>query len=178
MTEKITATRHKDRRANIPTRELLGFMDPQTAFAGPLLYPRDPSLDPQLVWRGKDAQDRQDLSVPVVPIYIQEKVHPQAIIEALRAESRKEAPAIADMFSDFNGIEFQELIDFYQHDQNWSNRMILGDSLMVMASLAEKEKLRGKVQCIYMDPPLECAPRGGQLQAAGLTVCWACCSSN
>jgi len=119
-----------------------------------ILYPRDPSLDPQLVWKGKDEQDSQDLAVPAVPIYIQEKIQPKAIIENVRAEARKEKqePQIA-LFADFNGIEFEDLVDFYKHEQNWSNRMILGDSLLVMSSLAEKEGLKGKVQMIYIDPP-------------------------
>ena len=109
--------------------------------------------DAQLVWRGKDRQDWSDLVVPTPPIYIQEKVHPKAIIDDL--ERRKKEPADqADMFADFNGLNDPEArTEFYQHDQHWSNRFILGDSLAVMASLAEREGLRGKVQCIYFDPP-------------------------
>ena len=113
--------------------------------------------DAQLVWRGKDTQDWSDLIVNPPPIYIQEKVHPKAIIEGLRKESRARAQATTDspdLFSDFNGLDDPEArLEFYQHDQHWSNRMILGDSLQVMASLAEREGLRGKVQCIYFDPP-------------------------
>ncbi len=115
-----------------------------------MLYPRDPSLDPQLVWRGKDEQDRQDLAVPVVPIYI-----PQAIIDDLMAQrTAKPGEQQLSLFNDFNGIDdFDKKIDFYHHAQHWSNRMILGDSLLVMTSLAEKEGLKGKVQTIYFDPP-------------------------
>lgn len=112
--------------------------------------------DAQLVWRGKDQQDWSDLVVQAPPIYIQEKIHPKAIIEDLKRQtkSRQEAEAdIADLFGDFNGIDPEARTEFYQHDQNWQNRMILGDSLQVMASLAEREALRGKVQCIYFDPP-------------------------
>ncbi len=113
--------------------------------------------DAQLVWRGKDTQDWSDLIVNPPPIHIQEKVHPKAIIEGLRKESRARAQATTDspdLFSDFNGLDDPEArLEFYQHDQHWSNRMILGDSLQVMASLAEREGLRGKVQCIYFDPP-------------------------
>ena len=119
-----------------------------------MLYPRDPSLDPQLVWKGKDEQDREDLAVPVVPIYIQEKIHPQAIIDAL---PRIEQPGDdqPNLFADFNGgpHDFAQKVDFYHHEQNWTNRLILGDSLLVMTSLAEKEGLKGKVQTIYLDPP-------------------------
>ena len=120
-----------------------------------MLYPRDPSLDPQLVWKGKDEQDRKPLEVPVVPIYIQEKIHPQAIIEDLRgSEPKRRQAAQLDLFADFNGLDdFDKKVEFYQHDQHWSNRMILGDSLLVMTSLAEKEGLKGKVQMIYLDPP-------------------------
>ncbi len=118
-----------------------------------MLYPRDPSLDPQLVWKGKDEQDSKDLAVPVVPVYIQEKIHPQALIEDFRRTAKEGQPGQADLFSDFNGIKFEEMVDFYHHEQNWSNRMILGDSLLVMTSLAEKEGLKGKVQMIYIDPP-------------------------
>ena len=111
----------------------------------------------QLVWRSKDAQDWSDLVVNPPPIYIQEKVHPKAIIDGLQKEARSRAEAASDapdLFADFNGLNDPEArLEFYQHDQHWSNRMILGDSLQVMASLAEREGLRGKVQCIYFDPP-------------------------
>ncbi|WP_063684954.1 site-specific DNA-methyltransferase [Bradyrhizobium stylosanthis] len=112
--------------------------------------------DAQLVWRGKDKQDWSDLVVNVPPLYIQEKIHPKAIIDDLKrrtAEKREAESAAPDLFADFNGIEPDQRAEFYQHDQHWSNRMILGDSLQVMASLAERESLRGKVQCIYFDPP-------------------------
>jgi adenine-specific DNA-methyltransferase len=113
--------------------------------------------DAQLVWRGKDRQDWSDLIVQTPPLYIQEKIHPKAIIDDLlrrtkaKAQETTDAP---DLFADFNGLDDPEKrTEFYQHDQHWSNRMILGDSLSVMASLAEREALRGKVQCIYFDPP-------------------------
>jgi adenine-specific DNA-methyltransferase len=112
--------------------------------------------DAQLVWRGKDRQDWTDLVVNVPPLYIQEKIHPKAIIDDLkrRTAAKREAEAdIPDLFADFNGITPEQRAEFYQHDQHWSNRMILGDSLQVMASLAERESLKGKVQCIYFDPP-------------------------
>ena len=144
----------KDKRVNIPTRELQDFVKQDEALPKTMLYPRDPSLDPQLVWKGKDEQDRQDLAVPTVPIYIQEKVTPKVIIEnLLREKDRKTSGPQPSLFADFNGIEFEKLIDFYKHEQNWSNRLILGDSLLVMNSLAEKEGLKGKVQMIYIDPP-------------------------
>ena len=110
----------------------------------------------QLVWRGKDQQDWSDLVVQTPPLYIQEKVHPKAIIEDLKRQTRdrREAEAdIPDLFADFNGIDPETRTEFYQHDQKWQNRMILGDSLQVMASLAKREGLRGQVQCIYFNPP-------------------------
>jgi adenine-specific DNA-methyltransferase len=139
-TASVDSIRHKDQRANIPTEELRDFVASDEKAPKTMLYPRDPSLDPQLVWKGKDEQDAEDLAVPVVPIYIQEKIHAQALIEDVRAHSEgHKEEAQASLFADFNGIKFEDYIEFYQHGQNWSNRMILGDSLLVMASLAEKE---------------------------------------
>ena len=112
--------------------------------------------DAQLVWRGKDRQDWSDLVVQAPPLYIQEKIHPKAIIEDLKRQTkhRREAEVdTPDLFADFNGIDPEAKTEFYKHDQNWQNRMILGDSLQVMASLAEREGLHGQVQCIYFDPP-------------------------
>src|ERR1700722_14581659 len=151
---KVESIRHKDKRTNIPTEELRDFVVAQELSPKTMLYPRDQSLDPQLVWKGKDEQDREDLAVAMVPIYIQEKIHPQAIIDAL---PRTERPGDdqTNLFADFNGgpSDFAQKVDFYHHEQNWSNRLILGDSLLVMTSLAEKEGLKGKVQSIYLDPP-------------------------
>ncbi|RFC51584.1 MAG: adenine-specific DNA-methyltransferase [Verrucomicrobia bacterium] len=124
----------------------------------PIKYPRNIDLDPQIVWRGKDEQDWSDLVVNAPPLYIQEKVHPKALIDDLLRQTKERqhdhGNLTPDLFADFNGIpKDADKTEFYQHDQNWSNRMILGDSLQVMASLAEREGLRGKVQCIYFDPP-------------------------
>ena len=155
----VTSLKHSDKRANIPTEELRDFVKEDEKTPKTLLYPRDPSLDPQLVWKGKDEQDRELLEVPSVPVYIQEKISPQAIIENVRANSAKSgnghgiSETQMQLFADFNHIPFDVLVDFYQHEQAWTNRMILGDSLLVMASLAEKENLKGRVQMIYLDPP-------------------------
>jgi adenine-specific DNA-methyltransferase len=154
LSTPIDAVKHKDKRANIPTEELRDFIAEEEKSPKTVLYPRDPSLDPQLVWKGKDEQDSHPLAVPAVPIYIQEHIKPQAIIDLLRSNdfsrSQEYQPTL---FSDFNGLSFEDRVDFYHHEQNWTNRMILGDSLMVMTSLAEKEGLKGKVQMIYFDPP-------------------------
>ena len=159
-TVKVEHHTHNDKRANIPTEELRDFVADDEKQPGMTLYPRDPSLDPQLVWRGKDEQDRTDLAVPTVPIYIQEKIHPQAIVENVRqnspSPSRGEGRDVGQqlsLFETFDGLDWEQKIDFYQHAQQWTNRMILGDSLLVMNSLAEKEGLKGQVQMIYIDPP-------------------------
>jgi adenine-specific DNA-methyltransferase len=150
----VETIRHRDRRANIPTEELRDFVAEDEGTPRTMLYPRDPSLDPQLVWKGKDEQDRADLAVPVVPVYIQEKIEPRAIIEDLRGKQGPKPGEQLDLFATFDGPDdFDAKIDFYRHEHPWSNRMILGDSLLVMTSLAEKEGLRGKVQTIYFDPP-------------------------
>ena len=155
--KKIKTVRHKDKRKNIPTEELRDFVREDEQQPKKVLYPRDPDLDPQLVWKGKDEQDAQPLEVPAVPVYIQEKIHPQAIIEDFRRTAAKAQPGSPqlDLFGDFNDLpeDFADRIDFYHHEGNWSNRLILGDSLLVMTSLAEKEALKGKVQMIYIDPP-------------------------
>ena len=150
----VEAIVHADKRTNIPTADAQEFLAPENETVGTLLYPRDPSLDPQLVWRGKDDADRRDLEVDVPPIYIPEKIDPRVLIENLRstASSPSLEPELT-LFDSFDGLDEMDIVDFYRHDANWSNRMILGDSLQVMASLAERESLRGKVQMIYLDPP-------------------------
>src|SRR4051795_8627586 len=112
---KVESIRHRDKRKNIPTEELRDFVAEDEHSPKTMLYPRDPSLDPQLVWKGKDDQDRQDLAVPVVPVYIQEKIHPHAIIDDLPRSSRSGDQL--DFFSDFNGLDndFDRTVDFYQH---------------------------------------------------------------
>ena len=155
-----TFTHDGDTRTNIPTAEYENLMRDEDKQPIELKYPRNPDLDPQLVWRGKDDQDWSDLVVTAPPLYIQEKINPKHIIDDLMRQSKKRADDKAqeeapDLFADmFDGeLDPEAKTEFYAHDQNWTNRMILGDSLQVMASLAEREGLRGKVQCIYFDPP-------------------------
>ena len=142
---------HTDKLTNNPTQELSGFAEEEEN--APTRYPRDTALDPQLVWKGKDQQNDTDLEVPAVPIYTQEHIQPQAIIENLRAQQRRESEQIELLFEGFDDLDFDQKIEFYAHEQNWRNRFILGDSLAVMNSLAEKERLKGQVQTIYFDPP-------------------------
>ena len=153
----VESIRHEDAsRRNIPTAEYQSMIDGQDGNSVQTAYKRrNRDLDPQLVWRGKDEQDLTDLVVAAPPLYIQEKVHPKVLIDDLMRQSKQsEEVDQPDLFGDFNGLPSENArTEFYQHDQNWSNRMILGDSLQVMASLAEREGLRGKVQCIFMDPP-------------------------
>jgi len=163
--KQVEAITHAEAtRTNIPTAEYQSVMGkPDQALIQVAYERRNRDLDPQLVWRGKDEQDWSDLVVPAPPLFIQEKVHPKVLIDDLvrrsqEAEKQKaegsEELTQHDLFADFNGVpEGADKTEFYRHDQNWSNRMILGDSLPVMASLAEREGLRGKVQCIYFDPP-------------------------
>ncbi|MGI8434496.1 MAG: site-specific DNA-methyltransferase [Nocardioidaceae bacterium] len=150
----VEALTHEDKRVNIPTADARDFVDPSVAAFVRLRYERDPSLDPQLVWRGKDAQDGEDLLVDAPPIYIQEKIDPRVLVENLRrtAERPEDEPELT-LFDSFDGLDEWDAVDYYKHDANWSNRLILGDSLNVMGSLAERERLRGKVQMIYLDPP-------------------------
>ena len=142
-------------RKNIPTAEFQSVMRGDEQSPVRVAYDRrNRDLDPQLVWRGKDEQDWSQLVVQAPPLYIQEKVHPKVLIDDLRRESAAPDPDQPTLWSDFNGLPSDDArTEFYQHDSNWTNRMILGDSLQVMASLAEREGLRGKVQCIYLDPP-------------------------
>ena len=155
----VTLTHEEASRKNIPTAEYQSVMRTDEQSPIRVAYERrNRDLDPQLVWRGKDEQDWSDLVVPAPPLYIQEKVHPKVLIDDLKRKTEKVKDGAldeqTDLFADFNGLPNDDAkTEFYQHDAHWSNRMILGDSLQVMASLAEREGLKGKVQCIYLDPP-------------------------
>ena len=157
--KQVATLKHGDaKRKNIPTVEHESLMQDKDKTPLQVAYERrNRDLDPQLVWRGKDQQDWSDLVVQASPLYIQEKVHPKVLIDDLRQMTEADDKATEkqmDLFADFNGLPDEGAkTEFYQHDANWSNRMILGDSLSVMASLAEREGLRGQVQCIYLDPP-------------------------
>jgi len=157
--KSVEALTHEEAtRKNIPTAEYQSVMQKDEQSPVRVAYERrNRDLDPQLVWRGKDEQDWSDLVVHAPPLYIQEKVHPKVLIDDLlsRTEAGQQAnEEQIDLFGDFNGLpDDSAKTEFYQHDANWTNRMILGDSLHVMASLAEREGLRGQVQCIYIDPP-------------------------
>jgi adenine-specific DNA-methyltransferase len=153
-----TFTHEEAKRANIPSAEHQSVVSEEIAAEIKVAYERrNRDLDPQLVWRGKDEQDLSDLVVNAPPIYVQEKVHPKVLVDDLMrrtGEEQTEEEGQIDLFANvFAESTDASSTEFYQHEQNWTNRMILGDSLQAMASLAEREGLRGKVQCIYIDPP-------------------------
>ena len=151
-------THDEAKRRNIPTAEYQSVLSDDDKAAKEVRYARgseglvdekssrNRDLDPQLVWRGKDEQDWSDLVVHAPPLYIQEKVHPKVLIDELHRQTEakeKSQDTQFDLFADFNGLPDEAAkTEFYQHDSNWTNRMILGDSLQVMASLAEREGLR------------------------------------
>lgn len=164
-TKPVQAIRHGETRVNNPTADAIDLVTEEVEQPKTLLYPRDSSLDPQLVWKGKDEQDRQDLEVPAPPIFRQELMEPRYLVKQLMDETKRrrangegvgagEALSLfgADFFDDGIPDELDK-VDWYHHQMNWTNRMIMGDSLQVMASLAERENLRGKVQMVYIDPP-------------------------
>lgn len=167
------ALKHEDKRVNIPTADALDLVTEEVEQVKTVAYPRVPwqpaerrdrALDPQLVWTGKDEADQTDLAVAAPAIFRQERIEPQYLINQLLAETRRRKIAAVDEADDgvlFGlGDYFQDgipdeldKVDWYNHEMNWTNRMILGDSLQVMASLAEREDLRGRVQMVYIDPP-------------------------
>ena len=170
-TQIKTLTHDGNTRPNIPTAELenlvrdeevkpvkVDYSRKNNPDKNPEIYTRNRDLDPQLVWQGKDEEDCKPLSVDAVPIYVQEHIHPKVIIEDIKRQAQKNkidsGEETPDLFTDWDGeLSLEDKIEFYQHEQKWTNRMILGDSLQAMTSLREKEKLRRQVQCIYFDPP-------------------------
>ena len=159
MTDKKTHIEtivHSDERINIPTPELAPLMAEEDVQPIRVSYEnRNPDLDPQLIWRGKDI-DQEAVMVDAPPIYLQEQIHPKAIIEDLRAGNQRNGEGSGASLFDHFGVtedDREAEVEFYKHSQKWSNRMILGDGLQVMASLAEREGLKGQVQAIYIDPP-------------------------
>jgi adenine-specific DNA-methyltransferase len=155
----VEVLKHVDAsRTNIPTAEYESVMHDVDRDPIKVVYERrNPGVDPQLIWRGKDVTDWSELVAPAPPLFIQEKVHPKALVDDLMQHSANKTAGDfeqIDLFADFNGLDDDVAqTEFYGHEANWTNRMILGDSLQVMASLAEREGLREQVQCIYFDPP-------------------------
>ena len=146
----VSSYKHKDKRKRIPTQEESVKLSAREKQPIKRRYDYDPSLDPQLVWTGKK-ESGSELSVSTVPIYVQEKIAPEAIIARLKQGAKDEMQLT--LFGETTQQQFDKSVEFYKHEDNWQNRMILGDSLLVMNSLLEKEGMRGKVQTIYIDPP-------------------------
>ncbi|WP_439454471.1 site-specific DNA-methyltransferase [Streptomyces antibioticus] len=164
-TKAVQAIKHEETRVNNPTADAFDLVTEAVEAAMAWRGKRDFAKDPQLVWKGKDEQDREDLEVPAPPIFRQERIEPRYLVKQLMDETKRlresEGGESAGEELSLFGTEFfddgipDELdkVDWYNHQMNWTNRMILGDSLQVMASLAERENLRGKVQMVYIDPP-------------------------
>ncbi len=114
-------------------------------------YAYDPHLDPTLQWAGK--AERTSFDVPTVSLHVHERIDPRSILEAVRKKNGDLAQQISLFNSPSENLPLREAIEFYKHAHNWSNRLIAGDSLLVMNSLLEKEGMAGQVQMIYFDPP-------------------------
>ena len=139
---------HKDKqRLNNPP---MGLVDSRTDNGGikKKTYQYDPHLDPQLQWAGK--AEHASFDVPTVSLHVHERIDPRRIIECVQKE--KEVPSQISLF-ETQKKPLREAIEFYKHKENWTNRLIAGDSLLVMNSLLEKEGMGGKVQMVYFDPP-------------------------
>ncbi|MBI3887540.1 site-specific DNA-methyltransferase, partial [Candidatus Microgenomates bacterium] len=146
----VVSYKHKDKRKRIPTQEESVKLSAREKQPVKKRYDYDPSLDPQLIWAGKK-EAGVELPISTVPIYVQEKVAPEAIIARLKQGAKDEMQLT--LFGETTQQQFDKAVEFYKHEDNWQNRMVLGDSLLTMNSLLEKEGMRGKVQTIYIDPP-------------------------
>lgn len=146
----VESYKHTGKRVRIPTQEESVRLSPREKRPEKKKYAYDPSLDPRLEWAGK-AEAGAEFAISTVPIYVQEKIAPEALIARLKAGTNDNSQTL--LFGETAHEQVGKAIDFYKHEDNWQNRMILGDSLLVMNSLLEKEGMRGKVQCIYLDPP-------------------------
>ena len=141
---------HKDKeRINNPP---VGLVDPNTdPDLGKTTYQYDPHLDPQLVWAGK--AERLSFNVDTVSLHVHERIDSRSIIEAVRKKNGSNYEQMSLFASQEENPPLREAVEFYKHRHNWSNRLVAGDSLLVMNSLIEKEGLAGQVQMIYIDPP-------------------------
>lgn len=146
----VTSYKHKDTRVHIPTQEESIKLTAREKQPVKKKYDYDPSLDPQLIWAGKK-EAGSELGVSTVPIYVQENIAPEAIVARVKAGVDENAQML--LFGETAQSQIHKAVEFYKHEDNWQNRMILGDSLLVMNSLLEKEGMRGRVQTIYIDPP-------------------------
>ncbi|MDI6716692.1 MAG: site-specific DNA-methyltransferase [Actinomycetota bacterium] len=141
---------HKGKeRVNNPP---VGLVTPETdRDSGKKKYAYDPHLDPQLIWAGK--AEHVSFEVPTVSLHVHERIDPRTIIDAVRKRNGDKSSQMSLFESPVENPPLREAIEFYKHKHNWSNRLIAGDSLLVMNSLLEKEGMAGQVQMIYIDPP-------------------------
>ena len=138
----------KERKNNPP----VGLVDARSDAAdAKKTYAYDPHLDPTLVWAGK--AERTSFEVPTVSLHVHERIDPRSIIEAVRKKNGSNYEQLSLFSSKDENPPLREAIEFYKHAHNWSNRLVAGDSLLVMNSLLEKEGMAGQVQMIYFDPP-------------------------
>ncbi len=147
----IESYEHRDKeRVNNPP---VGLVTPETdGDSGSKTYSYDPHLDPQLQWAGK--AEHTSFEVPTVSLHVHERIDPRTIIEAVRKSNGSNAPSQGSLWElPEENPPVRDAIEFYKHSQNWTNRLVSGDSLLVMNSLLEKEGMAGKVQMIYIDPP-------------------------
>ena len=146
----IESYRHADEeRLNNPP---VGLVTPDTdPDAGPRTYAYDPHLDPQLQWAGK--AEHTSFEVPTVSLHVHERIDPRTIIEAVRKRDSGQQQQLSLFALPEENPPIRQAIEFYGHKHGWSNRLVAGDSLLVMNSLLEKEGLAGQVQMIYIDPP-------------------------
>jgi len=142
-------THEKAQRLNNPP---VGLVTPDTepATSDKKTYAYDPHLDPQLQWAGK--AERTSFEIPTVSLHVHERIDPRSIIEAVRKKNGADFEQLS-LFNPRKNSPLREAIEFYKHKHDWSNRLIAGDSLLVMNSLLEKEGLGGQVQMVYFDPP-------------------------
>ena len=142
---------NKEERRNNPPVGLVNLADPATVEKKTYNHkPHDPHIDPQLQWAEK--AERTSFEVPTVSLHVHERIDPRTIIEAVKKRNGGGSKQTC-LFDNEANIPFRQAIEFYKHAQNWSNRLIAGDSCLVMNSLLQKENMAGKVQCVYMDPP-------------------------
>ncbi|MBW7929221.1 MAG: site-specific DNA-methyltransferase, partial [Fimbriimonadaceae bacterium] len=150
----VIGYRHEERRVNNPE---VGMVTPDTDPVEPTSkWAYDPNLDPQLQWAGKS--ERTSFEVDTVSLHVHERIEPATLVSAMRTRQAKDGSGPAtqtDMFAAWfeKTLPYREAIEFYKHDRGWANRLIAGDSLLVMNSLIQKESMAGKVQMIYLDPP-------------------------
>ncbi len=156
---EILSYRHADRRKNNPE---VGMVTPATdPDDGKTAWRHDPHLDPTLSWTGK--AERLSFEVDTVSLHVHERIDPMSILAAVRKDQAKgkegkakalqPASQLGLFNAPFENLPLRDAIDFYKHDKGWSNRLVAGDSLLVMNSLLQKESMAGRVQMIYIDPP-------------------------